>query len=572
MPTTAATKAFALLAKRGAGKSYTGAVMAEEFAKAGVPFVVFDPIDVWWGLRLAADGKGKGLPVVVFGLQHADIQLERGMGKKIARAVVEENISCVISTFGMPKTAMREIVADFAEELLNINNTPRHIFIEEAHEFVPQRVSGAMGRCFAAVEALLVMGRNRGIGVTLINQRAATINKDLLTQVDTLVALRSVGPQDRKALKEWVEFHSAEGDLDKFLNSLPSLPTGEAWVWSPEFLEVFERVKIRKRETFHPDREKLGMTFKMPEIKQGDIQTFIEKFSKPKSVPIATTKLGSSKNIPSIKSSGDGYDIHFTDTQKLIDKAVALEHSICLREIEKERASWRKLIEHLRKHILKAHEFLSTPARLEPDLYFAFEDQKKNGRLVAGNAKSEVPVISSRNNGIHHDKVIFDDLGGNAGDTGDNKLGLCERKIYTFLFTNPDRSFSKVQIAAITGYSFSSGGFKNSLSRLSTLALIKRDGENFAVNVLDESLALKGGEYNYDVSLWVSRLDKCPREIFKFLLDHPEQIYSKVIVADMLGYSVSSGGFKNSVSKLSSLGLLTRHGQDIAINKDILDL
>jgi DNA helicase HerA-like ATPase len=107
------------------------------------------------------------------------------MGRRIAQAVVRDNISCVISTFGLPKVAMRQIIADFAEELLNLNNTPRHVFIEEAHEFVPQRVMGAMAKTFSAVEALVVMGRNRGIGVTLINQRAATINKDVLTQLDT---------------------------------------------------------------------------------------------------------------------------------------------------------------------------------------------------------------------------------------------------------------------------------------------------------------------------------------------------------------------------------------------------
>jgi len=51
--------------------------MAEEFHKNNIPFVVFDPIDVWWGLRLAANGKDKGLPMVVFGLEHADIPLTR---------------------------------------------------------------------------------------------------------------------------------------------------------------------------------------------------------------------------------------------------------------------------------------------------------------------------------------------------------------------------------------------------------------------------------------------------------------------------------------------------------------
>ena len=280
LPINAATKTFAVLAKRGAGKTYTSAVMAEEFFKVGVPFVVIDPIDVWYGLRIAANGRDKGLPIVVFGARNADIPLTRDMGKEIAQAIVRDNVSCVISTYGMPKVAYRHLIAEFAEELLNINNTPRHVFIEEAHEFVPQRVMGAMSKTFAAVESLVVMGRNKGIGVTLINQRAATVNKDVLTQLDTLVALRNVGPQDRKALQEWVEAHAAEGDFKKFISSLPSLPTGEAWIWSPEWLGVFERIKIRKRETFHPDPEKIGAsaTFEVPHIERADVKDFIARF------------------------------------------------------------------------------------------------------------------------------------------------------------------------------------------------------------------------------------------------------------------------------------------------------
>lgn len=46
MPINAATKTFALLAKRGAGKTYTGAVMAEELYKNNIPFVVFDPSEL----------------------------------------------------------------------------------------------------------------------------------------------------------------------------------------------------------------------------------------------------------------------------------------------------------------------------------------------------------------------------------------------------------------------------------------------------------------------------------------------------------------------------------------------
>lgn len=284
IPINAATKTFAVLAKRGAGKTWTAAVLAEEFYNTNIPFVVFDPIDVWWGLRLNKNGKDKGLPVVVFGLEHADIKIDRDMGRRIAQEVTKNNVSCVISTFGMPKVAQRHLIAEFSEELLNINSSPRHVFIEEAHEFVPQRVNAGLGKCFSAVEALVVMGRNRGIGVTLINQRAATINKDVLTQLDTLIALRSVGPQDRKALMDWVEQHSATGDFNKFIDSLPSLPTGEAWIWSPEFMGIFKRFKVRNRETFHPDREKIGHDFVVPDLDQVDVQEFISKF---KAIPLS---------------------------------------------------------------------------------------------------------------------------------------------------------------------------------------------------------------------------------------------------------------------------------------------
>ena len=73
LPLNTATLALAILAKRGAGKTYAAAVLAEEFFRNKIPFVAIDPIDVWWGLRFDAEGKDKGLPIVVFGLEHADI-------------------------------------------------------------------------------------------------------------------------------------------------------------------------------------------------------------------------------------------------------------------------------------------------------------------------------------------------------------------------------------------------------------------------------------------------------------------------------------------------------------------
>ena len=66
LPQEAVTQTFAILAKRGAGKTYTASVMAEELIAAKLPTVIIDPIGVWWGLRASADGKGEGLPIGLF--------------------------------------------------------------------------------------------------------------------------------------------------------------------------------------------------------------------------------------------------------------------------------------------------------------------------------------------------------------------------------------------------------------------------------------------------------------------------------------------------------------------------
>jgi hypothetical protein len=436
IPLNAATKTFAILAKRGGGKSYTGGVMAEELYKNGIPFVVFDPIDVWYGLRLNKNGKSKGLPIVVFGIEHADIKLDRDMGRRIAQAVVAKNVSCIISTFGMSKTAQRYLIAEFAEELLNINNTARHVFIEEAVEFVPQRIFGDQGRTFNAVSRLVTLGRNRGIGVTLINQRAATINKDVLTQLDTLLAFQNVSPQDRKALKEWVECHAAQGDFDKFMESLPILPKGEGWIWSPEFLNKFERIKIRQRETFHPDREKLGENFHVPALESADIESFISEFSKQEPVKEKIKKdenkvIAESKPIPGP------------------DKA---EITIFRNEYES-------------KLIAKDAELRGTQSEIRRLTNII----EKTRQALGGNT---VPQQISNNAGTNDAVSIWMARLGKGG----------AGKILKLLVENPHKKFTRDQLGLQIGLVSKAGSFNNYLSSLKTKNLIIKVGKEFQLN------------------------------------------------------------------------------------------
>jgi len=593
LPKESATKGFGFIGKRGSGKSYGAAVFAEELYKVKVPFVVFDPIDVWWGLKVAADGKGKGLPIVVFGREHADIPLDRTMGRQIAEAVVKHNISCVISTFGMNKTEMREVVADFSERLLQINNTPRQVIIEEAHEFVPQRVQGAMAKCFSAVEALLVMGRNRGIGVTLLNQRMATLNKDLLTQIDVLVAFRSVGPQDRKAFRDWVEGHNDENDthFDEFMSSVPSLPTGTAWVWSPEFLEKFEKVKFRARETFHPDREKLGMTFKMPEISQGDVQSFIDAFTKKpeiKRMEVVGKVLERSRDGIVTKFDLKGISIGRESREQQYTRLMSTpgvrtllgeEYKNGYGEgeiagIEKGRkeseAKYRVLINKCAQLLMRTHGDIDKAMAL-------LKDERAAGARVAPPEGIRSPAVPPAHQPSHLivdkekmsrslDRLSHNQLTG--GDPG--KLSTGARKVLSYLHgVHPNRK-TKAQLWIAARYS-PGGGFDNIVAELTSTWLVEkdRDGKYFSTEQHDPSML--DDTFDPSIRLWDAKLSKGARTVFHLFLEYSEARYTKRELAEATGYAMG-GGFDNCVAELTSRKILKKDGTAYILNPEVLDI
>ena len=95
LPLEAVTEVLAFLGRRGQGKSYAAQKLAELLYEAGAQFVALDPVGIWYGLRLAADGKGPGIPIPVLGGLHGDLPLEPGAGKLVADLIVDRGISAV---------------------------------------------------------------------------------------------------------------------------------------------------------------------------------------------------------------------------------------------------------------------------------------------------------------------------------------------------------------------------------------------------------------------------------------------------------------------------------------------
>lgn len=248
------TQASAILGIRGSGKSTTARTMVEQAMRVNQRVVIIDPTDVWWGMKSSRDGKKPGLPIVVLGGEHGDLPLPETSGKLIADFVVVGSQSTILSVRHLRKAAQIRFVTAFMEQLYFLKGKTKHrdpllIVIDECDTYVPQKPRGDVARCIGAIEDAVKRGRAGGIGAILISQRPASVNKDVLTQVDTLVCHRVSAPHDRRAFADWIEAHDTQGYGKEFIATLPSLKTGQAWFWSPA-CDIFTKVDVNQPETF----------------------------------------------------------------------------------------------------------------------------------------------------------------------------------------------------------------------------------------------------------------------------------------------------------------------------------
>jgi len=243
------TSTQAILAQKGKGKSHLAAVEAEEMLEANQLVVIIDPTDAHYGLRSSPDGRSTGYPIAVFGGDHGDVQLEPGGGSVLAEAIVDERFSAIICTETMTKSQELRFVGDFLETLYRKNREAMHLFIDEADMFAKQSPFGEETRTTGATDDIVRRGRKKGIGVTLITQRASVLNKNVLSQADMLIAMGCSHPLDLEAIDKWVRSNADAKLAKEMISSLPSLPRGEAWVWNPA-QHIFKRIAVRQRHTF----------------------------------------------------------------------------------------------------------------------------------------------------------------------------------------------------------------------------------------------------------------------------------------------------------------------------------
>lgn len=540
LPAEAVTQTFAILAKRNAGKTYTAKVLAEELLEAKQQIVAVDPIGVWWGLRAGA-GQHAGYPVVVVGGDHGDVPLEPTAGKIMAEFVVATTQSVVLDVGRFRKADQKRFMTDFLEVLYYRNRDPLHVIIDEADSFAPQRPAKGSERLLGAVEDVWRRGRARGLGGSLITQRAAVLNKNVLTQTEVLVALQTTAPQDRKAIQEWVEANGTAEQWRELRDSLASLRQGVAWFWSPAWLDVFEKIQVRKLRTLDTSSTpKVGRRAAAPrklapvdlERLTGRIAETIEraKQSDPKHLRKKIADLERDLKEAQERAQVERVEVPILDDRliKTLRTYVAsLEH--CAQEIA---GAARLVAEKLNGHPShappKSAPVMARPARPLPERHTEGEEEIRGARRRMLIALAQRPI------------------------------GLTKRQLAL-----------RAQIAA------KSSTLRNGLSNLRTRGYLDETGDR--IRISEAGLAVLGGweplpEGGDLRDYWLSRLGSTALgRMFRVLLDAYPESLDQDTVASRADVSPTASTVRNGLSRLRTLELISGRRDGLRASEELFE-
>lgn len=270
-----------------------GSVLAEELHAAGQRFSLIDPMGVAWGLQHGAKRGQPGLPVLILGGTHGDLPIEPTAAAVVADLVVDESVSVVVDISrrangkAWSKGEKIRFVTDYCTRIYERQVESRRPFmqiIDEAARYAPQQLISRdidTAKCLGAIEMLVEEGRNLGIGVTLLTQRSARLNKNVAELADVMVAFRVIGPNSIGAVVDWLGEHIDKSEHKEVVAKVRSLPRGDALVVSPGWLGFEDVAHIRARQTFDSSATpKSGTALKAPgQATKPDLDKYRERLS-----------------------------------------------------------------------------------------------------------------------------------------------------------------------------------------------------------------------------------------------------------------------------------------------------
>jgi uncharacterized protein len=541
LPTLVDTRLL-IQANSGGGKSWLLRLLAE---RAGIQTLVLDNEGEFASLREAVDvllvGASGELPA---NPRHAAL---------LARRLLEFKVSTVVDLYELKLAERRRFVKLFLESLIHLPRDlwrPTLVILDEAHIYCPERGSGE-AESTEAVISLMSQGRKRGYAGIIATQRLSKLHKDAAAEANNVIIGRTWLDADQGRAGDALGLSKADRVR------LRDLGQGEFYAFGPALgkpgVVHFCSDQVR---TTHPRpgqrhllsapapsqaiRGVLGKFADLPQEAEEEIRGLDEARRRIAELEREIKRLKCASPAPSDRMIAD----------RAAEAAAGRERATWQRKLEQGRARFRRMVTAAAstgqalgqlKDLLEEMErdWLSPPVAMVT-------------LNLSGNHRSESKT-----------RLAGDRFGSAENSDGPLKLSSGERRILTALAHYPEGR-SKVQVAVLTGYAATGGGFNNYLGALRSRGLIEGDGERLRItedgtNALGSWEPLPIGSALIDY--WRGRLGKAERLILETLTQAYPSALNKEEIAARAGYEANGGGFNNALGRLRTLELVQGRGE-----------
>jgi len=211
-----------------------------------------------------------------------------------------------INMKGVPPDVQEVVVARITKRLFDDRKAgkipPFLLVVEEAHNYCPERGVGSAVSS-GILRTVASEGRKFGMGLCIVSQRPAKVDKNIISQCNTNIILKVTNPNDLKAI-----IQSVEGLTNQTYREIQRLPIGVAMI-SGAGLQMPVMTEVRTRETSHGGKSveisKGGADYKPPNIpKQPEPpmqpESQLQQQPKPEPVQKQETVTDKAKNVTRI--------------------------------------------------------------------------------------------------------------------------------------------------------------------------------------------------------------------------------------------------------------------------------
>lgn len=198
--------------------------------------------------------------------------------------IVQPGRASVINLKGMEPEVQQiltyKLLKDLFTERKKGNVPPFFLVIEEAHNFVPEK-GFSDAKSSKVIKNIASEGRKFGLGMCVVTQRPAIVQKTVLSQCNTQLILKVTNPNDLKAVSA-----SVEGLTNETENEIRNLPIGTALVTGVVDKPLF--VNVRPRKSLHGGEAVDILTHDEDE---GDFVEEVKEYKEKKMMPLILPKI-----------------------------------------------------------------------------------------------------------------------------------------------------------------------------------------------------------------------------------------------------------------------------------------